>query len=345
MNEAVNLPERGRSIRRRAGFLAAGAGVLIWACGDGGAPSAPAPPGLAPAPGPSPTSVERPILAWPVRGEEGLDWVIQSYVDLDPGPGRRDYRDGDRTYNGHDGTDIHSPNFRWMDRDLPPVLAAASGRVTRAHDGEFDRHSAWTDVPWNYVEITHTDGSRAIYGHLKKGSLTVSLGQTVDTGQQLAVVGSSGGSTRPHLHFEVRSRDNRILDPFLDEMWADPPAYDPPLSVMDYHVQRGFITFRQDIGLREFTDPPPNIDSIAVGESMAIGLSLAGGRPGDSVRIALRDGFGSLQGDSIVDSGSARHRFGWWNTTILGDPGTWKITIQENGETVRTHPLRVLPAR
>ncbi|MDE2712652.1 MAG: M23 family metallopeptidase, partial [Acidobacteriota bacterium] len=128
--------------------------------------------------------------------------MIQSYVDLDPGPGRRDYRDGDRTYNGHDGTDIHSPNFRWMDRDLPPVLAAASGRVTRAHDGEFDRHSAWTDVPWNYVEITHADGSRAIYGHLKKGSLTVSLGQTVDTGQQLAVVGSSGGSTRPHLHFE-----------------------------------------------------------------------------------------------------------------------------------------------
>ena len=342
----MNLQERGRSILRGAGFLAplAGAGFLIWACGDGGAPSAPAPRGLAPAPGPSPTSVERPILAWPVGGEEGLDWVINRYVDLDPGPGRRDYRGGDRTFNGHGATDIHSPNFRWMDRDLPLVLAAASGRVTRAHDGEFDRHSAWTDGPWNYVEITHADGSRAIYGHLKYGSLTVSLGQTVDTGQQLAVVGSSGGSTRPHLHFEVRSSDNRVLDPFLEEMWADPPAYDPPLSVMDYHVQRGFITFRQDIGLREFTDPPPNIDSIAVGEAMAIGLSLAGGRTDESVRIALRDGFGSVRGDWILSSDYAGHRLGWWNTTVLSDPGSWEITVQVNGETVRTHPLRVLPA-
>ncbi|MXX86438.1 MAG: M23 family metallopeptidase [Acidobacteria bacterium] len=342
MNQAVNLQERGRSIPRGAGFLAplAGAGFLIWACGDGGAPSTPAPPAASPAPPAAP-----PSLAWPVGGEEGLDWVINSYVDLDPGPGRRDYRGGDRTYNGHDGTDIYSPNFRWMDRDLPPVLAAAPGRVTDLRDGEFDRHSAIADARWNFVEITHADGSRAIYGHLKKRSVSVSLGQSVDSGEQLGVVGSSGRSTRPHLHFEFRSRDNRVLAPFLQEMWADPPAYDPPLSVMDYHVQRGFITLRQDKGLREFTDPPPNIDSIAVGEAMAIGLSLAGGRPGDSIRITLRDGFGSLRGDSIVDSGSARHRFGWWNTTALGHPGTWEITVEENGETVRTHPLRVLPAR
>jgi len=127
VNQAVNLQERGLSIPRGAGFLAAlaGAGFLIWACGDGGAPSTPAPPAVTPAPPAAP-----PSLAWPVGGEEGLDWVINSYVDLDPGPGRRDYRGGDRTYNGHDGTDIYSPNFRWMDRDLPPVLAAAPGRVS-----------------------------------------------------------------------------------------------------------------------------------------------------------------------------------------------------------------------
>ncbi len=267
--------------------------------------------------------------------------MIDSYVDLDPGPGRRDYRDGDRTYNGHDGTDIHSPNFRWMDRSLPLVLAAAPGRVTDLRDGEFDRNSSVADVPWNFVEITHADGSRAIYGHLKNGSVAVAPGQSVDSGEQLGVVGSSGRSSRPHLHFEVRSSDNRVLDPFLEEMWTDPPAYDPPLSVMDYHVQHGVITLRQDKGLREFTDPPPNLDSIAAGEAMAIGLSLAAGRPGDFVRIALRDGLGSLRGDWILSSGSAGHRYGWWNTTVLGDPGTWEITILVNGETVRTHPLRV----
>lgn len=346
MKQAVKILERVLSIRRGAGILAApaAAAVLIWACGDGGAPSTPAPPAETPAPAPSPTPVEPPILAWPVGGEEGVAWVIDSYVDVDPGPGRRDYRDGDRTYDGHRGSDIHSPNFRWMDRDLPPVLAAAPGRVTDLHDGEFDRNSSAANVPWNFVEITHADGSRAIYGHLKRGSVSVSLGQTVESGQQLGVVGSSGRSSRPHLHFEIRSSNDRILAPFLEEMWADPPAYDPPLSVMDYHVQHGVITLRQDKGLREFTDPPPNIDSIVVGEAMAIGLSLAGGRPRDSVRIALRDGSGSLRGDWILAGGNRGHRFGWWNTTVLGDPGTWEIAIQVNGETVWIHPIRVNPA-
>ena len=336
---------RGRGpVRPRAlGLLAllAGACFLVWGCGNGRTPSTPAPPSTTPAPPPAAPQ----ILAWPVGGEEGADWVINSYVDVDPGSGRRDYRDGDRTYNGHDGTDIHSPNFRWMDRDLPPVLAAASGRVSDLRDGEFDRHSSVADAPWNFVEITHADGSRAIYGHLKNGSVAVSRGQTVTAGQQLGVVGSSGRSTRPHLHFEFRSADNRVLDPFLERMWADPPAYDPPLSIMDYHVQHGVITLRVDKGLREFTDPPPNIDSIAVGGTMAIGLAFGGGQPGDSVRITLRDGLGSLRGDWILTGGFERHRYGWWNTTVLGDPGIWEIAIQLNGETIQTHPLQVLPAQ
>ena len=325
--------------------LLAGACFPVWGCGNGSTPSTPAPPSTTPAPLPAPAPAAPQVLAWPVGGEEGSDWVIENYVDVDPGPESRDYRDGDRTYDGHDGTDIHSPNFRWMDRDLPPVLAAAPGQVTDLHDGEFDRNSLVVDGPWNFVEITHSDGSRAIYGHLKNGSVAVSRGQTVTAGQQLGVVGSSGRSSRPHLHFEFRSRDNRVLDPFLEEMWADPPEYDPPLTVMDYHVQPGVITLRQDLGLREFTDPPPNIDSIAAGETMAIGLALAGGQPGDSVRIVLRDGFGLLRGDWILSSRFTRHRYGWWNTTVLGDPGTWEIAILVNGATVRTHSLRVLPAQ
>ena len=140
--------------------------------------------------------------------------MIGNHVDHDPGSGLRDYRGGARVYDGHDGTDINSPNFRWMDRERPPVLAAAPGRVTGTHDTEFDRNTSVADTPWNFVEITHDDGSRTIYGHLKKGSVAVSLGETVASGQHLGVVGSSGNSTWPHLHFEVRSPGDRVLDPF-----------------------------------------------------------------------------------------------------------------------------------
>ena len=58
---------------------------------------------------------ELPRLAWPVQGVALRDWVINNYVDLDPTGGLRDYRGGAKVYDGHRGTDIDVPNFRWMD--------------------------------------------------------------------------------------------------------------------------------------------------------------------------------------------------------------------------------------
>ena len=319
--------------------------MLIWACGDGGAPSTPEPPAPTPSPAPSPPPVAPPEFAWPVGGERGRDWVIHSYVDLDPGPGRRDYRGGERVTSGHEGIDINSPNFRWMDRDRPLVLAAAPGRVSDLHDGEFDRHTGpgGGDGPGNFVEVTHEDGSRSIYGHLKRGSLAVSLDDTVTEGQQLGVVGSSGASRRPHLHFEVRSADGRVLDPFHERMWMDPPSYDLPLTVMDFSVHAGGFTSGDS--LQQLMDPPPNADSIRVREILGIGVSLAGGTSGDSVRILLRDGLGSVRGNSVVAHVQWGPTLGGWNTTVLGDPGIWEIAVEVNGEAVVAYPLRVTAAQ
>ena len=51
----------------------------------------------------------------------------------------------------------------------------------------------------------HADGSVAWYGHMKAGSLTnKAVGQTVSSGEYLGIVGSSGNSTGPHLHFGIR---------------------------------------------------------------------------------------------------------------------------------------------
>jgi murein DD-endopeptidase MepM/ murein hydrolase activator NlpD len=54
----------------------------------------------------------------------------------------------------------------------------------------------------NHVLIKHGD-EYALYAHLKPGSVKVKVGDVVKTGQQLGVVGSSGSSTEPHLHFHV----------------------------------------------------------------------------------------------------------------------------------------------
>ena len=75
-----------------------------------------------------------------------------------------------------------------------PVYASRAGTVVTA---------VWGTTGYGrYVIIDHGDGFSTVYGHCS--NLTVSQGQSVSKGQQIANVGSTGNSTGPHLHFEVR---------------------------------------------------------------------------------------------------------------------------------------------
>ncbi len=73
----------------------------------------------------------------------------------------------------------------------------------------------YSDVYGNYLFIRHADGILTFYGHCSK--VTAVEGQLVNPGDVVAKVGSTGWSTGPHLHFEVRSGD-KILEPtqYLD---------------------------------------------------------------------------------------------------------------------------------
>ena len=83
-----------------------------------------------------------------------------------------------------------------------PVFAAASGRVTFA---------GFSLGGWgNLVTIAHGGGTRTLYAHLSRVGIRV--GQYVQTGQRIGRIGSSGKSTGPHLHFEVRVR-GAAVDP------------------------------------------------------------------------------------------------------------------------------------
>ena len=77
-----------------------------------------------------------------------------------------------------------------------PVYAVADGIVYTA--------KALTTSYGNYVIIMHDNGLYTLYAHGQAGSIRVSEGQRVTQGQQIMNIGSTGNSSGPHLHFEVR---------------------------------------------------------------------------------------------------------------------------------------------
>ncbi|MEG1244300.1 MAG: M23 family metallopeptidase, partial [Oscillospiraceae bacterium] len=62
----------------------------------------------------------------------------------------------------------------------------------------------WGGPYGNRVIIDHGNGMSTLYAHCLSGSLSVGVGQYVNAGDAIARVGSTGNSTGPHLHFEVR---------------------------------------------------------------------------------------------------------------------------------------------
>ncbi|MGC6492488.1 MAG: peptidoglycan DD-metalloendopeptidase family protein [Myxococcota bacterium] len=94
----------------------------------------------------------------------------------------------------HHGLDLAAPRGT-------PIRAAMGGEVIR---------SSKAGGYGNLVEVRHADGSTTRYAHCDR--LDVRVGDKVSAGEQIATVGSTGRSTGPHLHFEVRV-DGKAVDP------------------------------------------------------------------------------------------------------------------------------------
>jgi sRNA-binding regulator protein Hfq len=138
---------------------------------------------------------------FPQAGTLWQDLAITNHVDLSGGGVPFDFDCTDRTYSGHRGHDATIVGFREQQIGVP-IFAALDGRVVAAHDGEPDMNTEALGQPANYVALSHGNGQTSWYYHLKRDSVAVSVGQTVTAGTQIGLVGSSGSSTWPHLHFE-----------------------------------------------------------------------------------------------------------------------------------------------
>jgi murein DD-endopeptidase MepM/ murein hydrolase activator NlpD len=193
------------------------------------------------------------LFDWPVTKSTALNynsiWGISNYVDHNAAYPNQlsDYNCEERTYDtsggyNHRGIDIYTWPFSWklMDNDEAVVIAGASGQIIAKTDGNFDRNCDFTgDGNWNAIYVEHPDGTVAWYGHMKSGSLTPKgIGDSVSQGEFLGVIGSSGFSTGPHLHFEVWQDDSytNLLDPYAgacntlnaNSMWQSQKPHENP---------------------------------------------------------------------------------------------------------------------
>jgi murein DD-endopeptidase MepM/ murein hydrolase activator NlpD len=130
---------------------------------------------------------------WPVEGQ------------LEGGFGGRRNPFGGGGYEFHSGQDIEAP---WG----APIVAGAAGRVSFV---------GWQNGYGQLVVVDHGSGLTTKYGHLSH--IDVELNQLVSRAQLLGKVGSTGRSTGPHLHYEVRINDQPVNPlPYLLQSYRSP---------------------------------------------------------------------------------------------------------------------------
>jgi murein DD-endopeptidase MepM/ murein hydrolase activator NlpD len=121
-------------------------------------------------------ALEREFLAAPVK-----------FRYITGGVGRR-FHPIAKTYRAHNGIDYSAPRGT-------PVSAAGKGTITQA---------GWDNGYGRWVEIKHRNGITTRYAHLSSISAGIARGRSVQQGQQIGRVGSTGLSTAAHLHYEFR---------------------------------------------------------------------------------------------------------------------------------------------
>jgi hypothetical protein len=275
---------------------------------------------------------------------------ISNFVDLDENyPGElEDYSCGERTYdldNGynHAGTDIFTWPNSWlkMDKNEVEIVAAAPGVIIGKSDGNYDKNCSFTGT-WNAVYVEHTDGTVTWYGHMKSGSLTEKqVGESVEAGEFLGIVGSSGQSTGPHLHFEVHNALGQVVDPFLgtcssvsESMWnAQKPYFDSKVNAVRTH--NAAPNFKFD-SCNE-TEEPNFSDAFLVGDLGIFATYYQDQQMGQTSLYTIKDAAGNVFQSWTASSSESHYAssYWYWNWTIgeSVETGVWEFSVTYEGET------------
>ena len=304
-------------------------------------------------------TLPHPLFQWPVAKNPSAPynqvWGISNYVDHNLSyPNQvQDYNCGTRTYDSssgynHAGIDIYTFPFQWyqMDNNQSWAVAAAPGVIIAKGSVQNDRSCQLNNNVWNAVYVRHDDGSVAWYGHLKKNSLTTkAVGESVIVGEFLGVIGSSGNSTGPHLHFEVYDRFDDLVDPYAgtcnnwesstNTWWASQKPY------LNTKVN-AFLTHN---ALPEFSACPqteiPNLKTnFLFGETVYMAVYLTDQLAGSSATVKMIRPNNTVQ-FNFTQNLAAYYYNSYWYWTLppsdLTQTGTYQISYTYQGNTVSNY--------
>lgn len=296
--------------------------------------------------------VTHPLFDWPTApatSDPGY-FGISNFVDHDAAfpDSLEDYNCGTRTYDldsgyNHKGMDVFSWPFPWlkMDNDDVRIVAAEPGVIIGKDDGNFDRNCSFTGE-WNAVYVEHTDGSVVWYGHLKKDSLTAkAVGRSVQAGELLGIMGSSGQSTGPHLHLEVYDTNKNLVDPssgscntLNDETWwnSQQPYYEPGINLVATHDAPPVLD--NGCGITE----TPNFQTAFEPDQKAyFAIYLKDQQAGQQVDLKIYQPDGTVwqQWSFAMDSPDHYSASWWyWWRILPAEPqaGVWRWNVQFQGQ-------------
>jgi len=142
-------------------------------------------------------------ISQPVQTQELLKMMrntdkLATTPSLWPVVGTVTSRYGWRVSPWNDGNEFHA-GIDIANGIGTPIVATADGKVVQ---------NTWADGYGNLVQIDHGNGIVTLYGH--NSQVVVKVGQNVKKGQVISYMGSTGRSTGPHVHYEVRVNDNAI---------------------------------------------------------------------------------------------------------------------------------------
>lgn len=314
-------------------------------------------------------SVSQSVVAlnWPLRAANGFDvcdfYYVAAYVDQNPASTVfQDYNCGQNTYDGHRGTDIAIGPFPFymMEHSQVEVIAAADGIIVDKHDGESDRNcvGSGSGLTANMIVLQHTDGSRTIYAHMKTNSVTTkNIGDAVSSGEYLGIVGSSGSSGGPHLHFEVWSGSSlsTLVDPFsgpcnllnANSWWATQKPY-TETEVIKASVHTTDISFPPC----PTTEIPNESDTFSIpfqGVGLAPGYAkfyifIRNSVSGGNVDLKILNPNGSTFNSwSVTLSITSRLSYAGFSKLLPVTPGLYTFQATYNGITC-SHAFRIVSA-
>ncbi len=304
-------------------------------------------------------TVNFPMRLKPAAGASS-PFYISNFVDLNATTALGDFACGQRTYDGHTGIDFGIGVFSWwrMDASEVEIVASAPGTIVNKRDGQNDRTcgtlTTLPSIPANFVAVQQDDGATAYYLHMKTGSPTTkAIGERVVTGEKLGVVGSSGRSTGPHLHFELRDEVGVAIDPFAGtcgatrSLWKHQWNAERDFKVVQVATLAATPTFASNCpaNVQLDTDTPSFQNQFAPGQTLRVATFVRDQDVGQTATIQLFDPNGTQIFNFNTGTVNSLSRAAYWYATFTlpatAPTGAWRARSSSGPGNVVDHTFFV----